>query len=65
MTNFVEQIPIKFGGFYVIKMNLVQTVLSANTLKYLSKFVYRPILKRSNIGELIYWPVFSSAHLRE
>jgi len=26
MKNFVEQIPIKFGGFCVIKMNLVQTV---------------------------------------
>jgi len=27
MKNFVEQISIKFGGFYIIKMNLVQTVL--------------------------------------
>jgi len=27
MKNFIKQIPIKFGGFYVIKMNLVQTVL--------------------------------------
>jgi len=28
MTNFVaEEISIKFGGFYLIKMNLVQTVL--------------------------------------
>jgi len=26
MENFVEQILIKFGGFYLIKMNLVQTV---------------------------------------
>jgi len=24
---FVEQISIKFGGFYLIKINLVQTVL--------------------------------------
>jgi len=27
MKNFVEQISIKFGSFYLIKMNLVQTVL--------------------------------------
>jgi len=27
MKNFVEQISIKFGGFYLIKMNLVQTAL--------------------------------------
>jgi len=27
MNNFVEQISIKFGGFYLIKMNLVHTVL--------------------------------------
>jgi len=27
MKNFVEQISIKFGGFYLIKMNLVETVL--------------------------------------
>jgi len=27
MKTFVEQISIKFGGFYIIKMNLVQTVL--------------------------------------
>jgi len=27
MKNFVEQISIKFGGFYVIKMYLVQTVI--------------------------------------
>jgi len=27
MTNFVEQISKKFGGFHLIKMNLVQTVL--------------------------------------
>jgi len=25
--NLVEQISIEFGGFYLIKMNLVQTVL--------------------------------------
>jgi len=34
MKNLVEQIPIKFKGFYVIKMNLVQTVLSRSTPKY-------------------------------
>jgi len=28
MKNFVEQILIKFESFYVIKVNLVQTVLS-------------------------------------
>jgi len=27
MRNFVEQISIKIGGLYLIKMNLVQTVL--------------------------------------
>jgi len=27
MKNFVEQISKKFRGFYLIKMNLVQTVL--------------------------------------
>jgi len=27
MKNFVEQISIKFGGFYLNKMNLVQIVL--------------------------------------
>jgi len=27
VKNFVEQISIKLGGFYLIKMNLVQTVL--------------------------------------
>jgi len=50
MKNFVEQISIKFIGFYVIKMNLVQSVLSTRTPKYRCKFVHRPIFKRSNIG---------------
>jgi len=27
MKNFAEQISIKFEGIYLIKMNLVQTVL--------------------------------------
>jgi len=27
VKNFVEQISIKFGRFYFMKMNLVQTVL--------------------------------------
>jgi len=27
MRNSVEQISIQFSGFYLIKMNLVQTVL--------------------------------------
>jgi len=27
IKNFIEQIPTKFGDFYVIKMNLVQIVL--------------------------------------
>jgi len=27
MNNFNEQTSIKFGGFYLIKMNLAQTVL--------------------------------------
>jgi len=27
MKNFVEKISIKFAGFYLIKMNLMQTVL--------------------------------------
>jgi len=29
--KFVKQISIKFEGFYVIKMNMVQTVLSTST----------------------------------
>jgi len=44
MKNFIEQIPIKYGGIYVIKMNLVQTVLSTSTLKYRWEFVQRPII---------------------
>jgi len=31
---FVEQIPIKFGSFYGIKMKLLQIVLSSRTPKY-------------------------------
>jgi len=50
MKNFVEQIPINFGGFNVIKMNLVQIVLSTSTLKYRWIFIYGSIFKRSNIG---------------
>jgi len=34
MKKFVEKIPIKFGGFNVIKMNLVQTLLSTSIPKY-------------------------------
>jgi len=34
MKNFVEKIPKKIVGFYVIKMNLVQVVLSTSTQKY-------------------------------
>jgi len=33
IKNFDEQISIKFGEFYLIKMNLVQTVLQTSTLK--------------------------------
>jgi len=49
MKNFVQQISIKFAGFYLNRMNLVQTVLQTITPKYRWKFVYRPIIKRSNI----------------
>jgi len=49
VKNFVEQISIKFEGFYLIKMNLVQTVLQTSTPKYRWKFVYRPIFKRLKI----------------
>jgi len=44
MKNFVEQISLKFRGFGLINMNLVQTVLC--TPKYLWKFIYRPMFKR-------------------
>jgi len=58
MKNFVslesheKQISIKFGGFYLIKMNLVQTVLWTSTLKwqnYRQKYPwkYRPIYRMS------------------
>jgi len=43
----VEQISIKFGGFYLIKMSLVQTVLWTSTSKY------RWIFKRLNLGRYI------------
>jgi len=33
VKNFVVEIPIKFGVFYVIKTNLVQ-ILSTSTPKY-------------------------------
>jgi len=42
--NFSEQISMKSGCFYVIKMNLVQIVLSTNTPKYRWKLVYRLII---------------------
>jgi len=32
--QFVEQISIKFGGFDLIKLNLVQTVLQTSRPKY-------------------------------
>jgi len=60
MKKIVKQIPIKFGGFYVIKRNLVQTVLSTSIPKYRWKFVYRPIFKRSIIGGPIYYSVSST-----
>jgi len=55
MKNFVEQVP-KNRRFLriVLKMNLVQIVLSTSTPNYRWKFVYRPIFKRSNIGRPIY-----------
>jgi len=34
MKNIVKQTSKKFGGFYVIKMNLVQTVPATSTPKY-------------------------------
>jgi len=37
MKNFVEQIWIKLGGFYLITMNLVQTVQSTPKCQW--KFV--------------------------
>jgi len=54
MKNFIEQIPIKCESFNVIKMNLVQTMLSTNTTKYWWKFVYWPIFKRSDIGQPLF-----------
>jgi len=49
MVTFVEQISIKFGSFYVIKMNLVHTVLYTCTLKYWWKSLHWQIFKRLNI----------------
>jgi len=48
MNIFFEEISIKFGGFYVIKMNTVYDTNCAvdSTPKYWWKFVYRPIFKR-------------------
>jgi len=34
MKNFVEPISVKFGGFYLINMNLVQSVLQTSTSKF-------------------------------
>jgi len=56
MKDFVEQIPIKFGDFHVIKMNLVQSVLSTSASKYWWKFVYRPIFKgQISVDRYIGW----------
>jgi len=45
MKNFIEQISKKIRDFYLIKINLVQTVLWTSTPKYRWKFVYRSIFK--------------------
>jgi len=34
LGSLIEQILINFGGFYAIKINLLQTVLSTSTPKY-------------------------------
>jgi len=39
MKNVVEKILLKFWGFNVINMNLVQIVLSSSTPKYWWKFI--------------------------
>jgi len=49
MNNFVEQISIKFVGCYLIKMNLVQTVLKLFKLE-LYKQAHQNISKNSYIG---------------
>jgi len=46
MKNFIEQILIKFGSFYVIKMNFVQTMPSTSIIN-IGGNSYRPIFKRS------------------
>jgi len=51
MKNFIKQIPIKFGGFYVIKMNMVQTALSVD--KH-TKISVKGQISADNIGEPIY-----------
>jgi len=49
MKNFVGQISIKFGGFYLNKMTLVQTVLPKISVEIrlsadIQKVKYRPII---------------------
>jgi len=43
MKNVVEPISIKFRGFHVIKMNLVQIMLSTSMPNCRWQFVYQTI----------------------
>jgi len=60
MKNFVEQISIKFGGFYLNKMNLIQTAVDKHTkisVKVcisadIQKSKYRPIISQSSLFQI-------------
>jgi len=59
MKQFVEQISIKFGGFYLIKMKLVQTVLQKKAHQNIGENLNigrysKGQLSADNIGGLIY-----------
>jgi len=60
MKNFVEQISIKFGGFYSIKMNLyklccrhvTKILVEIHISTDIQKVKYRPIM---SVGRYIGW----------
>jgi len=54
MKNFIKQIPIKFIGFYIIKMNLVQTAVDKHT-----KISMEISISADNIQKVKYRPIIS------
>jgi len=52
--NFVEQISIKCGGFYLTRWIWFKLCCRQAHQNISGKCVYRPIFKRSNIGGPIY-----------